>query len=163
MSAVPGSALACGAATTRPGVPIRMAILPGASVPSSTTGRVLQPTRSADVASTLPSAGSRIARTGSHDVGGIVGDEHRLRQRAVAVMRESEEHAGAAAPPPDLARSAAEHERGRLAALANDLELAPLDPQAQPRSERLQPGLLGREARGEVRHRIATSPAVGDL
>src|SRR2546429_150425 len=51
----------------------------------------------------------------------------------------------------------------RLAALAPHLELAPLDAQPEAGAERLHPGLLGREAGGEVRHRIAAGAAVRDL
>ena len=44
-----------------------------------------------------------------------------------------------------------------------DLEVAPAHAETQAGAERLGGRLLGREARGEVRHGVAPGPAVGDL
>jgi hypothetical protein len=93
----------------------------------------------------------------------IVVDEHRLGQSIVALVREGQQHALTTTSTTDLARATGKDQRGRLAALAPHLELAPVDAEAQAGAESLESSLLGREARGEVLSRITTSPAVGDL
>src|SRR6267143_424923 len=115
---------------------------------------VAQPNRTSDPAATLPSRRSPLR---------IIVHEHRLRERVVAVMRERQQHVAAAARQAQLARAAVQHEAGRLAALAMDLEVAPAHAETQAGAERLGGRLLGREARGEVRHGVAPGPAVGDL
>src|SRR3989442_2320871 len=92
-----------------------------------------------------------------------IADEHRLGDRVVAVVRERQQHAIAAALPRDLARAPAQDQHRRAAALALHLELAPADAEPQPGAERLQPGFLGGEAGGEVRHGILACAAVRDL
>src|SRR4030095_3443466 len=84
-------------------------------------------------------------------------------ERDTPLWRGAQQQAPAAAGEAELARAAVKHERGRLPALAAHLELAPLDAQPQTGAERLHARLLGREASGEVRHRVAARAAVGDL
>src|SRR2546428_4948998 len=94
----------------------------------------------------------------------IGSDEHGLRHRVLAVVREREqEPVAAAAGAADLLRASAQDEHGRLPALAAHLELAPVDTQPQPGAERLEARFLGGEARSEVLGGVATGLAVGDL
>src|SRR3984893_5147840 len=94
---------------------------------------------------------------------GAVSDQHGLRHRVLAVVGEGEQHLHAALGERDGARAPGERHGGSLTALAPHLELAPVDPHAQAGAEGLEGGLLRREARREVRDRIAPAPAVGDL
>src|SRR5438094_363946 len=98
-----------------------------------------------------------------HVVRRIIAYEHRLGERVLPLVTERQEHSAPAPGQPDLPRAPGEHEGGRLASLAPHLELAPAHAEPEPRAERLETGLLGREARGEVRHRIAPGAAVRDL
>src|SRR5713226_4142952 len=90
-----------------------------------------------------------------------ISDEHGLGQGVVAIMREREQHAPG--PLGQGPAAAGEHHHRRLSPLAPHLELLPLDPHAKPRAQRLERGLLRREARGEMGNGIAAAPAVGDL
>src|SRR5205809_5179952 len=99
----------------------------------------------------------------SHVVRRIIAYEHRLGERVLPLVTERQEHSAPAPGQPELPRAPGEHEGGRLASLAPHLELAPAHAEPEPRAERLETGLLGREARGEVRHRIAPGAAVRDL
>src|SRR2546430_2534491 len=99
----------------------------------------------------------------SHVVRRLIAYEHRLGERVLPFVTERQEHSAPAPGQPELPRAPGEHEGGRLASLAPHLELAPAHAEPEPRAERLESGLLGREARGEVRHRIAPGAAVRDL
>src|SRR5919198_555473 len=99
----------------------------------------------------------------SHVVRRIIAYEHRLGERVLSFVTERQEHPAPTPGEPELARAPGEHEGGRLATLALHLQLAPAHAEPEPRAEGLQPGLLGGEARGEVRHRVAAGAAVRDL
>src|SRR5438094_2165183 len=99
----------------------------------------------------------------SHVVRRIIAYEHGLGERVLPLVTERQEHSAPAPGQPELPRAPGEHEGGRLASLAPHLELAPAHAEPEPRAERLESGLLGREARGEVRHGVAPGAAVRDL
>src|SRR5207247_3640642 len=156
MSAVRTSAVPCGAATTsplRPGVPL-IAPCPGSM--SKTTVRVAQPARMSGPVATLRSRAGHVVRR-------IIAYEHRLGERVLSFVTERQQHPAPAPGEPELARAPGEHEGRRPATLAPHLQLAPAHAEPESRAERLEPGLLGGEARGEVRHRIAPGAAVRDL
>src|SRR3972149_870950 len=111
-------------------------------------GRVAQPKRMTGPVATLRSRAIRRNRR-------IIAHEHRLGERVVPLVGQGQEHPLATAGAADLPRAAGEHEDRRLAPLAPDLELAPAHAEPEPRAERLQPGLLPREARPAGRDRIA--------
>src|SRR5215475_11455101 len=92
-----------------------------------------------------------------------VPDEEGLGHRVVAIVREREQHERGALGAGGEPGTSRQHHRGRLAPLAADLELPPLDAHAEPGAEGLQGRLLRGEACGQVRDRIATAAAVSDL
>src|SRR3989440_11794358 len=98
-----------------------------------------------------------------HVVRRIIAYEHRLGARVFSFVAERQEHPAPAPGQPELARAPREHERRGLAALAPYLQLAPAHAEPEPGAERLEAGLLGGEACGEVRHGVAPRAAVRDL
>src|SRR5262249_61583731 len=82
----------------------------------------------------------------------LIVDEHRLRERIVAVVREGEQHVVPASRQADLARAAVQHQMRRLTALATNFEIPPSHAEAQAGAERFRRRLLRREARREMRH-----------
>src|SRR5687767_2669006 len=122
ISPVCASDVLSGAATTTPGRPARAAMWPSGRAttlpgPSRRVSVAIQPERIRGPAATL-------TRTRRNRGGRLIIDEHRLRQRVLAIMRERQQHAAAAARQRQLARAAVKHERGRLTALAAHFQLA---------------------------------------
>src|SRR5258706_15625536 len=93
----------------------------------------------------------------------LVAHQYRLRERIFSFVRQREQQAAPAPALPDLSRAPRQDERRRLFPFPANLELAPADAEAQSGAQGLEPRFLGREARGEVRRRIAPPAAVGDL
>src|SRR6266487_2055083 len=155
------SVVPCGAPMTRPARPLWTVTVPcpgrvGRAL--SATDTVCLPPRSPaqpDSSMARPSAKLGRSRPGIRRVP----DEERLRHGVVTIVREREQDARGALGAGDSLGAAREDHDGRLAALAADLELAPVDPHAQNRAEGLERRLLGREA-GDG---IAATPTVGDL
>src|SRR6266545_5628318 len=158
-----------GAAMTSPGRPFSTCTLPpgaavrgagmagagGASADSFPAISPAQPwTRRARPTTRLP--GPRLV------ISGII-DQHGLRHRVLAIMGQREQDAPAALGERDRAALAVQGHGGSLPALAANLELTPVHTHAEPGAERLEGGLLGREASREVRDRIAAAPAIRDL
>src|SRR2546422_786211 len=156
ISAVRTSEGPCGAAITSPLRPGWALIPPRPVARSKTTVWVAQPPRRSGPVPTLRSRASHVVRR-------LIAYEHRLGERVLPFVTERQEHSAPAPGQPELPRAPGEHEDGRLASLAPHLELAPAHAEPEPRAERLESGLLGREARGKVRHRIAPGAAVRDL
>src|SRR5215831_16699465 len=94
---------------------------------------------------------------------GRIAEQHGLRERVVAVMREREDYAGRALGERDGAALSGEHDGRSLTALAAHLDLAPLDPHAKACAQRLERGLLRGKPRGEVLDGIAMTLAIRDL
>src|SRR5262249_40103555 len=92
-----------------------------------------------------------------------IADQHGLRDRIVAVVRERHEDAIAAPGAGDRAAGAAQHHRGRSAPLAPHLELAPGDAHREPGAQRLERRLLRCEPCRQVGNGIPAPTAVGDL
>src|SRR6266478_3495902 len=153
------SVVPCGAPMTRPARPFWTVKVPcpgRVARALSATNTVCLPPRSPaqpDSSMARPSAKLGRSRPGIRRVS----DEERLRHGVVTIVREREQDARGA-----LGAAREDHDR-RLAALAADFELAPVDPHAQTRAEGFERRLLGREAGREVRDGIAATPTVGDL
>src|SRR5437773_6942468 len=96
----------------------------------------------------------------SHVVRRIIAYEHRLGERVLPLVTERQEHPAPAPGEPELPRAPGEHEGRRPPPLAPHPQLAPAHAEPESRAERLEPGILGCAARGEVRHRIAPGTAV---
>src|SRR5688572_299875 len=67
-----------------------------------------------------------LARTRRNRARRLIIDEHRLRQRVLAIVRERQQRAAAAARERQLVRAAVQHERGRFTTLAAHFQLTPL-------------------------------------
>src|SRR5262245_6915403 len=94
---------------------------------------------------------------------GSIAQQHGLCERVVPVVREREDDTRPAPGQRNGTALAGEDDGRRLAALAANLDLAPLDPHPESGTQRLERGLLGSKTRREMLDGIAATLAIGDL